>query len=284
MILAALLLQAVSGDAEIRAKAGPSEIVIRTTSRLAGAIDSLTWNGREFIDSTDHGRQLQSASNLDAGSPISDETFNPTEAGSRSDHVGPTSTSRLLFLKAEGNRLETKSLMAFWLRPGEKSGPNLAKNTTPLSAHGLSKAVSIGHPGLPHVIDYRVTFHVPGGEGHTRATFEALTGYMPPAFSRFLVYDPATKGTKPLSDGPGEQPLPVILSTPDGSHAMGAWSPEPGASYGRWNFREHKVVKWNVVFRERKDEGLPAGDRSYRLLVAVGSLDDVVRSLQVIAK
>ena len=40
----------VSGDAEVRAPAGDSEIVIRTTSRLAGAIDSLTWRGREFID------------------------------------------------------------------------------------------------------------------------------------------------------------------------------------------------------------------------------------------
>ena len=83
-LLLALLLQ-VSGDAVIRAQAGKSELVIKTTTRLAGAIDSLTWDGKEFINSTDHGRQLQSASNLDAGSPISDETYNPTEAGSRDD-------------------------------------------------------------------------------------------------------------------------------------------------------------------------------------------------------
>jgi hypothetical protein len=36
----------VSGDAVIRAPADASEIVIATTSRLAGAIHSLTWNGR----------------------------------------------------------------------------------------------------------------------------------------------------------------------------------------------------------------------------------------------
>jgi hypothetical protein len=57
----------VSGDAVIRASANGSEIVITTTSRVAGAIDSLTWDGREFIDSHDHGRQMQSASNLDLG-------------------------------------------------------------------------------------------------------------------------------------------------------------------------------------------------------------------------
>ena len=88
LLAAASLEAAVSGDAQIRAKAGPSEIVITTTSRLAGAIHSLTWNGREFIDSADHGRQLQSASNFDAGSRITGETYNPTEAGSRFDGAG----------------------------------------------------------------------------------------------------------------------------------------------------------------------------------------------------
>src|SRR5687768_5976005 len=48
-------------QAVIRAPAGQSEIVITTTPRVAGAIHSLTWNGKEFIDSFDHGRQLQSA-------------------------------------------------------------------------------------------------------------------------------------------------------------------------------------------------------------------------------
>src|SRR5437879_419530 len=70
-----------SGEAVIRGKAGASEIVITTTARLAGAIHSLTWNGREFIDSTDHGRQLQSAASFDCAGDFIPETFNPTEAG-----------------------------------------------------------------------------------------------------------------------------------------------------------------------------------------------------------
>ena len=81
LCIAASLQAAVSGDSQIRAKAGPSEIVITTTSRLAGAIHSLTWNGREFIDSADHRRQLQSDSNIDVGTKYIPETFNTTEAG-----------------------------------------------------------------------------------------------------------------------------------------------------------------------------------------------------------
>src|SRR6187200_2260855 len=111
-----------SGAAVIRGGTGESQIVITTTPRLAGAIHSLTWRGREFIDSFDHGRQLQSASNLDCGGPILDETFNPTEAGSRRDGTGEATSSRLLHMRVEPHALQTVTQMAFWLRPEERSG------------------------------------------------------------------------------------------------------------------------------------------------------------------
>src|SRR5690349_7962483 len=117
-----------SGDATIRGKFGDGEIVLTTTSRLAGAVHSLKWAGKEFIDSFDHGRQLQSASNLDCGKRFIPEVFNPTEAGSRADGVGPRSTSKLLKLSARGNELTTLTQMAFWLRPGEKSDGHAAYN------------------------------------------------------------------------------------------------------------------------------------------------------------
>lgn len=286
LCLAILLQEHVPGNSVIRNPAGRSEIVIRTTERLAGAIDSLTWDGKEFINSTDHGRQLQSASNLDAGSPLAAETYNPTEAGSRDDGAGPRSTSVLLSLHAEGNTLVTRTRMAFWLRPGETSDGHPARNTTPLSRHLLTKTVTIGIPGLPHVIDYRTTFSVPEGERHTTSTFEALTGYMPWEFSRFLVYDPQSGQTRPLSAGPGEQPLPLIFATESGSHAMGIYSPDqpsPGfetSGYGRFKFASERVVKWNCVFRVKKPEGLPAGDYPFRNFVAVGTLEDVIASLK----
>jgi hypothetical protein len=286
LLVALLLQQPVSGDSVIRKQAGKSEIVIRTTQRLAGAIDSLCWNGREFIDSADHGRQLQSASNLDAGSPVTAETYNPTEAGSRADGAGATSSSVLLSLRAEGATLETRTKMAFWLKPGEKSGGKPAKNTTIVSGHILAKRVTIGFRDLPQVIEYVTTFTLPAGEKHAFSTFEALTGYMPRDFSRFLAFDPALQEAKPLSDGPGEQPLPVILSTESGSHAMGIYSPDqpsPGferAGYGRFRFGPEKVVKWNCVFRVKRPEGIAPGDFTYRNFVAVGTLEDVVASLQ----
>lgn len=269
---------------------GHSEIVITTTNRLAGAIHSLRWGGREFINSTDHGRQLQSASNLDCAGEFHGETFNPTEAGSRDDGPGPTSSSRLLKLEASGRTLHTLNQMAFWLAPGEKSGGFPACNKTILSNHLLAKTVRIGVDGLPHAIQYDVTFTLPDSEHHTFAQFEAVTGYMPPEFGRFLALNVKSGKLEPLSDGPGEQPKPVILSTQNGSHAMGVIAPDPlpegitGPGYGRFRFVRERVTKWNCVFRKRDPNRVPPGDYSFRMFVAVGSLEDVRTTLLTLAK
>jgi hypothetical protein len=169
---------AASGNATIRGGPAGSEIVITTTDRLAGAIHSLRWKGKEFIDSSDHGRQLQSAASFDCAreGEFWAECYNPTEAGSRRDGAGNTTTSELLMLKAAGSTLETRTRMAFWLAPGENSSGRPALNTTFVSGHIVSKRVRIGYRELPLVIDYQVTFTVPPGEKHTLAQFEALTG------------------------------------------------------------------------------------------------------------
>ncbi|MBY0457406.1 MAG: hypothetical protein K2V38_08725 [Gemmataceae bacterium] len=273
------------GDATVRAQAGGSDLVITTTARTAGAIDSITWGGKEFVDSFDHGRQLQSASNFDAGGAFVPEVFNPTEAGSLADGRGETSTSKLLELSAKGNELMTLSRMAFWLKPGEKSLGNPARNTAALSDHYLAKRVTIGYKELPHAIEYRVTFLVPGAEKHTFSQFEAVTGYMPPEFGAFFSFDPKTSKLEALSDGPGEQERPVVFATADGKHAMGVYSPDQPskgfeqAGYGRFRFKAEKVVKWNCVFRRTDKAGVPGGDYPFRCFVVVGTRDDCEKTL-----
>ena len=289
-LLTAAQAEMLSGDAVIRAPFGGSEIVVTTTSRLAGAIHSVTWKGKEFIDSTDHGRQLQSASSFDNSPTAPPETFNPTEAGSMRDGAGPRSTSRLLELRTSPGELHTRTQMAFWLTPADRSAGVPARNTTPLSGHLLAKQVRIGLPGSPNVLDYTVTFTLPAGEPHAAAQFEALTGYMPAEFARFWHFNPATKKLEPLTDGPGEQRDPVAFSTADGAHAMGIIAPDPapagsaGPGYGRFVFAHAKIVKWNCVFRVRPADGVvPPGDYRYRMLVPIGTLADVEAALAKLA-
>jgi hypothetical protein len=281
-----------SGNAQIRGWFRNSHIVITTTQRLAGAVHSVRWNGVEFIDSTDHGRQLQSACSFDNGQPgpFWAECFNPTEAGSRADGTGESSTSRLLSLSSTKDELRTLTQMAFWLAPGERSEGRPALNQTTLSNHKVAKHIRIGHNGIPNVLEYDVTFTVPPNEPHRYAQFEALTGYMPDVFGSFLRFDPMTGQLVPLSDGPGEQPYPVVLSTPDGGYAMGICSTEvpenkggrPG--YGRFRFVRERVVKWNCVFRVRREDGVPAGDYTYRMFVVLGTREDVRQALVKLQK
>jgi hypothetical protein len=281
----------VSGDAVIRAPAGSSEIVIKTTSRTAGAMESLQWDGKEFLDNADHGRELQAAWNGNAGvEPIANETFNPTEAGSLDDGSGPTSSSRLLEIQANGNQLATFSQPAFWLNPGETSGGKPARNKTILSNDRLRKRVVIGCTNLPHAIDCQLTVSLAAEDRNTRCVIEALTGYMPPEFDQFQVFDPKTGKLAPIDDGPGEQARPLVFSTADGKHAMGVFSRELevprdalGPTYGRWNFKVYRVVKWNCVFRLQNPRGL-SGDYKCHVFVAVGSLEDVRTTLAALQK
>ena len=280
----------VSGDAELAGTIGGKPLVIRTTSRLAGAIDSVKWAGVEIIDSHDHGRQLQSAINADVGGVYQVECYNPTEAGSVVDALGPKSTSRLEFLSVQDGVLTTRTRMAYWLAPGMKSHGHLAFNDRLLSDHVLTKQVSIGRPGMDHVLDYRVKFTVPADRPHTYLQVEGLTGYMPWMFSEELRFDAKTSTLVPLPRQNGEQRDPVVLSTSSGEHAMGVFTPyrppegQPAVGYGRFQFEHDKVVKWNCVFRLRSPAGIKPGDYAYQLYVVIGTREDCRRTLAALTK
>jgi len=281
LLPAFVLAQApVVGDAEISGLVGGKPLVIRTTSRLAGAIDSVKWDGVEFIDSHDHGRQLQSAINADVDGVYHVECYNPTEAGSVVDALGPRSTSRQEFLSVKDGVLETRTRMAFWLAPGMQSHGQPAQNRKLLSDHVLTKQVRIGRPGMDHVIDYKVTFTVPDDGPHKVLQFEALTGYMPTTFSEELRFDAKYSALVPLPRKNGEIRDPLVLSTPSGSHAMGIFTPDrppqgqPPVGYGRFLFEHDKVAKWNCVFRLRQSEPIKPGDYSFRCYVVIGTRED----------
>lgn len=281
---------AVSGDAELAGLVGGKPLVIRTTSRLAGAIDSVRWDGVEFIDSHDHGRQLQSALNADVDGVFHVECYNPTEAGSVVDALGPTSTSRLESLAVRDGVLSTRTRLAYWLAPGMRSHGQPAQNTTLLSEHVLAKQVRIGRPGMDHVLDYQVTFTVPADRPHKYLQFEALTGYMPATFSEEHRFDAKTATLVPVPRRNGEIRDPIVLSTPSGSHAMGVFTPDrppagqPSVGYGRFEFGPEKVVKWNCVFRVRQAEPIKPGDHRFQLYVVIGTREDCRRTLAALAQ
>jgi hypothetical protein len=276
--LAAVLLHAggawsAAGDMTVAVAVRDSEIAVRTCARFAGAVCSITYRGKEHIDTRDHGRLLQSASFFDRY----DECLNPTEGGAERDRF--SSTSVLKSALAEGNRIWTVTDMAYWLRPnqdypkgcGRRTGVKRAINSVAISGHLLEKQLVVGLPDFHNVIEHRVTYYVPTAFSH--GVFEASTGYMPKDFSLHLYFDPVSSAEYNPGTRQGEQAYPVILATPDRRHAMGVYSselPQGKHGYGRFTFPD--VVKWNCVFRENE---VKPGPRSYRCLVILGTVEEV---------
>lgn len=280
-ILSILSLAAISSptfaDVTVTSPFKGSNIVVRTCDHDAAAICSLTWNGMQFINDFDHGRQLQSASSFSSSlqqlQQDGSEKYNPTEAGAwvGTDGINPSPSSSVKRWETSvGNVIFTQTQMAFF-KP---------VNGQKLSNHLLNKTVGVGSP-MPNVLNYQVTFSIPSNETHGFGQFEVLTGYMPTVFTNFYKLENGI--AVPLSDGPGEQNKPVIMATSSGSHAMGIYSTHapqaqyPDAGYGRWRFGD--TVKWNTVHRINN----PRGNYTFQVYVAVGTLADVTASIKTLS-
>lgn len=133
-------------------------VVSASADRFAGAIVSLTFRGVQYVDIYDHGREIQSAIQLDNLG----ECYNPNEAGSETDGTGQTTTSILHLISNTNNVLQTQTQPAFWLPKNynynKPCNPNLpypdnlistAQNTTDLSNYTIARTTSFSARQFP---------------------------------------------------------------------------------------------------------------------------------------
>ncbi len=277
----------VSGDATISQSVLGRPLLLRTSSKYGGAVWSLVWNGKEFIDSYDHGRLLQSSSY-----PNVNEwglCYNPVEAGGVDDLRNNYSTSAIKALTATSNSISTRNQSAYWIAPGDPSSPCPGVMTRPysISNNYISKTVTVGAFGLSNVIRYDATFDVP--ESVSDISFEIVTGYMPSEFNHAWTYNLASASVSPrplTMAEPGNDHAtftldPVIFSTKDQQYAIATvafdldghnvLSPSRYASY-----KFPDTTKFNC----QASEG-PNGPRSYTYTcyLVIGTLSDVVGTL-----
>lgn len=252
-------------------------ISIKLDRDYGGAITSLSYQGREFVNIDDHGREIQSAVSFDNLG----ECYNPTEAGRYGDT--DKSTSVVLEAQVTPTSLHTLTDAAFWLWPGHfywnlpcgtaKPTVYSAQNTTDTGGYLIEKTIDF--PDIPNAIHFNLAWHVPNY--HTSGTFE-WTGYLLWEFDKFYTYDIGARNLKPLladeTVNIGEQPFPIIVS--NGYYAMGVYARQyPG--YGRWSFKSSRTNKWNAVWRESP---VPK-DRIVRhdAYLCVGLMEDVQKCL-----
>jgi alpha-tubulin suppressor-like RCC1 family protein len=213
-------------------------LTVSTSSQFAGAVSSIRWGNREFINNWDHGRQL----GFNCGFFNRGECYNPYESGSKEDGNGPTSSSRLLAMQASGNRLDSTTQMAWYLstrepRPGfgdHCGDPNQwlpvpSPYTGPLSDYRVHKTVTIGFAGIPNVIEFLSELYIPE---QVRKGSNQIMALMPYDFSSIWSYDVVSKDYRKVRGLGGEDDSIKVAATSDGGHALGFYSPEVLQPYG----------------------------------------------------
>ena len=258
-----------------------SGIWMSASNRTAGAIDSIFWNGLEFVNSFDHGRLLQVAI-----ANISGEAWNPTQGGSAADAQGITSSSKMQTMTAGGSGIGSAAYAAFWKTSANGGIPN---NTT--SPYLISyNATIVNNMANFSYVNYTFSFIMP--ENQTYLQVEMPTGYVPSDFTKILYLDCINNiNTLPPGNGlefPGSK-IKIIMATNDTSAAVGsvavmypATTNVPAISSSGWNFLNvgaigDNNVKWTNAWR---GHGLVQGQvLNFGTVICVGNLTSVVSCL-----
>jgi hypothetical protein len=268
-------------------------LAVTVSRRDAGAVCSLIYDGQEFVNDHDHGRQLQVAWFYnDLG-----EAYNPTEAGSDKDGVGAFSTSRLVSVQLDGETLRTVSHPAHWRHTSlpEKH----RKNTGLVSKDTLTKTLRLGHEGDGHVLVFDTAVAVSGeltGPPIHSMRIEAPTLYSNPHLSRHYQFDLASGKLEEVPSRArnydqmnevirhvARHDLVPILSSRDGSHAVAFFTPQRGHF---WAYYTHDVPskdpmnacgKMTAFFKHAAEAGQ---SYSYRTFIVVGDLATIQASVR----
>jgi alpha-tubulin suppressor-like RCC1 family protein len=220
----------VNGNATISAPALGSTLSVGTSSQYGGAVSSIRWNNKEFINNFDHGRQL--APNFQFFNRF--QCYNPYETGSWFDGKNPGTSSKLLSLTASGNQLDSRTQMAWYLHERDSRAPldfcgdpalwlPCPPYTGPLSDYVVHKTVTIGFRGIPNVIEYLMEVYIP------EPVLKGLnnpTAVLPLEFIAVRSYDVVSREYRTLRELSGEDDRIKVVSTADGSYAMGWYAPE----------------------------------------------------------
>jgi hypothetical protein len=243
-----------------------SPIVITADSTHGGAISSLTWNGTQFINAQDNGREMQTALQYD----WQGEDNNPTEGGSQSDKQPGFSSSQILSESGSGSVLTGSVQAALW-HP---------INGNTLSDTVFNKTVQIGWDGIPNLIHDHIGI-VPGSN-HSFAAIEVLTAYLPPQFSNMFDLDPETGTYSALAGNLVQNPTltndkghDAIVAAIDNQHALGMWAVS-GVQLGATFLPSTTKINGGSSAVDNPQAG---HSYEYDVFVAVGTMADVAAAI-----
>jgi alpha-tubulin suppressor-like RCC1 family protein len=302
-ILAAFLCGAAAGYAQVNGNSAITATVfgdtltIRTSSAFAGAISSMRWRNKEFVNTWDHGREFTTA--FSAFNRF--ECYNAYETGSLADDQKPTSSAKLLSLSVSGNTLDTNCQMCWYTNshaasPGDHCGDPAnwlpcPQYNGPLSDYLIHKNVKIGYAGMPNVIEYLTDLWIP--EVAKKGELQTVVAVLPYEFANLRNYDVVSKTYRKVRAFGGEDDSVKVLATADGAYALGYYSPEQLQPYAtefggfRWGFALPDPINYpnDPNFACAGFGGIARFDtygpgyRSDRSYLVIGNLDQVKSTL-----
>ena len=237
------------------------KLYVTASVRSGGAIDSINFLNKEYINSFDHGRELQVAMTNGSG-----ECYNPTQAGSHHDFIYEKSTSKIIKIDKQMipiPMIHGINLPAFWYKPN---------TIVEIPSENCNYKSINQYINYPFPFEYKIepkynwnlnfyyleyNFNFTLQEKQTKIQFEIPTGYLNHDFRSFKYYNSTLQNLNVYATLNLEINDPIIICTLDSIHCMGSkliQSPDLISSlkYVGMSFLApdtSSTTKWSIVWR-----------------------------------
>lgn len=187
-------------------------ITVKSNKVAGGSIWSWVWNGIEFVDHADYGREIQSDMDWTAGGVL----YNPTEAGSKYSTdpvVGNRQGSPLYSASNSGNTQSTRAIPLQWnpdILGGSATRPVIFTDML------LGKDVTLNYNNMGSVAKY-VT-HLTLASPVSQANLSLPAAYAPASFGKYYTYDAHHDTLLPATPGCGTGTGGGIIWLPNSGH------------------------------------------------------------------
>jgi hypothetical protein len=187
------------------------------------------------------------------------------EAGMASDPAGK-STTGIISVAHGAHWVHTK------VTPSMYFGGGKSRDTI------TEKVVTLGLPGYPNVIDWKMTVHIL--TEHQSVIVEAPTCYLPPAFDKFYTYSKgAITPFEATKDGVWPSG-PLVVEDTAKKTALGFIGLSPSPTYGAWlNCLGANTTKLSTYCR-KENPGI--GPQFYHTQLVVGRTGHVVATMKAL--
>ena len=265
------------------------------SNRMGGAVCTMIYDGEEFINDHDHGRQMQVAWIYnDMG-----EAYNPTEAGGGYD-PDEYSTSQLLSVDVGKNTITTSNHPAYW----RFYGPPLPyENTSAVTNDIFSKVLTLGYEGDPNVLVFDTKVEISTeltGPAIESMRIEAPTVYSSAKLTKHYLFNPDNDQmtfVPSISNRPNMMNTRInhvtqhnvipVMASPDGNLALAIYVQETKDfwAYYTWDVPSEDPYNACTKITAFYKHAVRVGKTYYyRAFVVCGSLATVKSSLQQLSR